>query len=113
VTAFSRVQKFLEFHRVINVDAMRRCDLTRIAIKQNSINSTPNKRGRKPKRSYVDNQMAKLGVTADEVMEECVKLPSRTRPNPFKLVPLETYDSESEVTLNEINELYLFINLKL
>lgn len=97
VTAFSRIQKFLESHKVINCNAIRKCDQ-----RLKNSNQMITKRVPKPKRSYVDNQMAKLGTTADEVMEESVKLPSRTRPNPFKLVPLEIYESESEVNFKKL-----------
>ena len=89
VTAFSRVQKFLESHRVINEGSKKRCDLQKGFRHKNGV-----KRVVKEKRSYSENQIKKLSTTDDTT---AVKLSSRTRPNPFKLVPLQTFDDETQV----------------
>lgn len=100
VTAFSRIFKFLENHRAINVDAPRRCGLKRITDTNNNNKASTQPKPKKIRRSYVDNQMSKLGLSSSHFNNFDAsnnKLVSRTRPNPFKLVPCQTFDDETQV----------------
>ena len=98
VTAFSRVQKFLESHKVINEGGVSKDDFQRIKRRLKSHKKDVSRQ----KKSFAENQMKKLRLddnktTPDDRGDADVKLSSRTRPNPFKLVPLETYDGQQQV----------------
>ncbi|CAG2103735.1 unnamed protein product [Medioppia subpectinata] len=80
VTAFSRVQKFLESHKAINLYSKR------------EIKSKPMKRHFKAK---APPTAAAATPSAPADGPSPPKTP-RTRPNPFKLVPLETFDATNE-----------------
>ncbi|CAG2167016.1 unnamed protein product [Oppiella nova] len=87
VTAFSRVQKFLESHKAINL-------WTKSELKTTS----PQKSKATPKRAIKrrhESPATPFAGGGEGGPPPAPKTP-RTRPNPFKLVPLETFDAPEQ-----------------